>query len=821
MATQVAIGDLETWLSNQPENTADTPYEIEVTGLTTDNYTSLRTIIRGTTKYVDLSYTQLPTGITSLSSFFDGCSFLVFSPEIPEGVTNMERTFQLCTALKVPPTIPSSVTNMERTFQHCYSLSQAPILPSNVRYITGLFNMCTSLQQPPEIPSSVISMEQLFNNCSSLLVAPVIPSGIQDLTQCFMGCELLTVAPSIPDGVKNVSYMFLGCTSLTTPPVLPNGLLNADYAFYGCTSLLYKSLLPGSVTSSENCYTGVTQTRWGGSASQVDAWIPNQSNEFEVLVIGTERIVYGVSINNLSTWLQSQSENTTDEPFEVDILGITEGNYPSVKAALLANPTKFVDLFYTEIPSNAVLASSFRNCVSLVGAPILREQYLDYMFQNCVNLKKVRIYSEATSLSATFANCSSLTEPPEIPSSVANLSYTFMNTGLTRAPTLSYGQGNLTNMMSTFKGCALLNDDNIYIPSSVTNMNGCFEGCVSLENIKGIPASVTSMERAFFGCISLKTIDQLLVPLLTMKNNANFQDAFYGCTSLKSIGYVINEDSWKVWRLKFANLSGGSGTVEGEIFSANGTSVNINNGTALTIDKTNLKLPVLTDELWFPDNQSDNQIDAVIAKMIQYKYGVFNKRMLLPDRKSFVLWADNPNNLETNLPITGTSIPVGFIMPQYKKVDASDWLYLDGRDTTGTEDELRTVYPALYAYLGNTNVLPDYREFALVGAEQNTTDTIATHDVYTEGQGKDDAIQNITGYFQIRKMSNGANAVTSRSGAFTTSDQSSQADGFDFSGGEGKIHRVSFNSKNSARNDANANVTRGKRKAVYFYIKAM
>ncbi len=34
------------------------------------------------------------------------------------------------------------------------------------------------------------------------------------------------------------------------------------------------------------------------------------------------------------------------------------------------------------------------------------------------------------------------------------------------------------------------------------------------------------------------------------------------------------------------------------------------------------------------------------------------------------------------------------------------YLLADGRDTTGTDDELLTKYPLLYAYLGNTNVLP-------------------------------------------------------------------------------------------------------------------
>jgi len=39
-------------------------------------------------------------------------------------------------------------------------------------------------------------------------------------------------------------------------------------------------------------------------------------------------------------------------------------------------------------------------------------------------------------------------------------------------------------------------------------------------------------------------------------------------------------------------------------------------------------------------------------------------------------------------------------------VTPQGYLLADGRDTTGTDDELLTKYPLLYAYLGNTNVLP-------------------------------------------------------------------------------------------------------------------
>ena len=89
------------------------------------------------------------------------------------------------------------------------------------------------------------------------------------------------------------------------------------------------------------------------------------------------------------------------------------------------------------------------------------------------------------------------------------------------------------------------------------------------------------------------------------------------------------------------------------------------------------------------------------------------------------------------IPLTtdaGTGAPVGTLIQQYKKKPMSGYLYCDG----STFDQ--NAYPALYMYLG-TNVLPDYRECVMVGAEQNTTDTIATHDVYGEGEFKDDQLQ--------------------------------------------------------------------------------
>jgi hypothetical protein len=63
-------------------------------------------------------------------------------------------------------------------------------------------------------------------------------------------------------------------------------------------------------------------------------------------------------------------------------------------------------------------------------------------------------------------------------------------------------------------------------------------------------------------------------------------------------------------------------------------------------------------------------------------------------------------------------------------------------DPSSTQDPAHTLLSRYGEGDGITTFnLPDYRECVLVGAGQNDTDTIAEHDVYTQGQFKDDQLQ--------------------------------------------------------------------------------
>ena len=144
---------------------------------------------------------------------------------------------------------------------------------------------------------------------------------------------------------------------------------------------------------------------------------------------------------------------------------------------------------------------------------------------------------------------------------------------------------------------------------------------------------------------------------------------------------------------------------------------------------------------------------------------------------------------------TGTGAAVGTLISQYKKVPMSGYLYCDG--STFDEND----YPALYMYLG-TNVLPDYRECVMVGAEQNTTDTIATHDVYTEGEFKDDQIQEHIHSFSVQTDGSYSGSPSIRI----------HSDGLDTT----TLSKDTTEIKNARGGET----THGKQKAVYVYIKA-
>jgi microcystin-dependent protein len=173
------------------------------------------------------------------------------------------------------------------------------------------------------------------------------------------------------------------------------------------------------------------------------------------------------------------------------------------------------------------------------------------------------------------------------------------------------------------------------------------------------------------------------------------------------------------------------------------------------------------------------------------------------ERINILLGLNNTEEIDTSEFVKKSDIvyveaPIGSLISMYKKSSPSGYLYCDG----STFDQ--TKYPALYQYLGS-NVLPDYRECVAVGAEQNTTDTIASHDVYTEGQFKDDQLQNHEHGLTLIGINDSASALKGVGNYSTTNGHTSPAQSV-IGGAYGDIRF--------------GTTTHGKQKAVFIYIKA-
>lgn len=172
-----------------------------------------------------------------------------------------------------------------------------------------------------------------------------------------------------------------------------------------------------------------------------------------------------------------------------------------------------------------------------------------------------------------------------------------------------------------------------------------------------------------------------------------------------------------------------------------------------------------------------------------------------------------------------TTVPYGWLECNGQEVSRSTYAalftYFNTEAVEVSEGDYKTLLEIYGEGNGSTTFnLPDYREAALVGAGENDTDTIETDDVYTLGQFKDDALQNINGRFSMRNMQTNASATTGYiDGCFSDTMYDSSASGIQSASSPGKRTEIKFNSKYCTRNDADADVTRGKRKGVMYVIK--
>lgn len=552
--TDVIYTNLSTWLSQQPSNTVDTPYQIRVTQSATvttllwDYLPNVATALRNNpSKYVDISFDRAGGDQYSFVGVFKNCTSLVVAPDILSSFDDdYTEAFYGCTNLKsgcilYRRTSSSSQTfNATRMYYNCSSLvSNCEVdHPSN---LNETYFGCSSYKNSQIIYlDALTSMEGAFRGCSSLrYVDFYVDSNVSNsisMKNAFYGCSSLREVGGVLTGVANMENAFYECSSLIRIPTIPNTVSNVKYAFYLCSSLTTSPALPPNVTDLDHTF-------------------------------------YMCSLSSAPTI-----------------------------------PSGVTSMYYTFFGCNFSTPPSLPNTV--------------------------------TNLSATFRSCNNLSEAPSLPSSVQEMYFTFCD----------------CQSMSSVGN----------IPEGVTNISHAFDGCINLETIPYVPTTITNLVEAFSGCTKLKKIEKFRVPL-SVVGSSNAKDCFKDCTVLEKVYLnepIAKSDNWNVFKLDFTYRNS-TNYIEGKVYYSNGS--NTITQTVLT-SKTDIKLPHYTDELWFPEN-NDPDIETNILKMISEKYGIYNKIVLSPDQKNFVMWADDPDNFVTNIPMGGNSFnicyPIGCTYTQY------------------------------------------------------------------------------------------------------------------------------------------------------------
>lgn len=165
-----------------------------------------------------------------------------------------------------------------------------------------------------------------------------------------------------------------------------------------------------------------------------------------------------------------------------------------------------------------------------------------------------QIPNSVVDMSYTFSGCSELETAPKIPNSVKKMTGTFYGcTSLKQAPKIP---NKVTNMTSTFNLCRRLPQPP-KIPSSVTNMSHTFQNCYELIQAPEIPNGVKELISTFSGCLALTEgpkipnsvknmtytfyqCEALTKPPKIPSSVTNLSSTFGGCSALTEAPEISN-----------------------------------------------------------------------------------------------------------------------------------------------------------------------------------------------------------------------------------------------------------------------------------------
>ncbi len=230
--------------------------ELSVTALDAKCYHGMFNGCTGLTQAPELPATTLALGC--YSEMFKGCANLTQAPELSATTlanSCYAGMFEDCSSLTQAPVLPATTLAVgcySRMFYNCDSLAQTPELPATTlagSCYEAMFSACGKLTQAPVLPATTLApacYKNMFSGCLSVTQAPELPATTMEHS-CYYGmfdyCPKLTQAPDLP-ATKLAEYcyafMFSRCSTLTQAPVMSAtdfAELSCHNMFNSCTSL--------------------------------------------------------------------------------------------------------------------------------------------------------------------------------------------------------------------------------------------------------------------------------------------------------------------------------------------------------------------------------------------------------------------------------------------------------------------------------------------------------------------------------------------------------------------------------------------------------
>ena len=420
-------------------------------------------------------------------------------------------------------TFMSRPDNRERVAEYKDKISEIRLHKDTTAVLDGSFKNLTSLKKVTMPRNSQLTTigKNVFAGCDNLESFDVPATVTEIAGSAFKGCKSLETVnfaaanemTELPDG------LFSGLTGLKNVTLPQNLTAISNDLFNGCTSLANIDVPDGVKAVGNNAFKN-TKIK---DVSFLDHVESIGSSAFSGCTNINE-----VNITPMTTSIGSSAFNgctgITDFIFE-------EGtSFEQLPTYLFQNCSNLKNV---KLPGNLKRIPNycFNGCskLEMVDIPDTVTAVGDYAFKSCSALKDFEIPAGVKTLGPyAFQSCTSLkdmTIPKTVTSVGSNLFYGC--TGLIRA---SFEDGSpVTSLPSSmFSGCSRLED--VKLPDGVTEIPASyFYGCTSLRHVE-LPDKITKIgDSAFYNCYNMEDIP-LKNGLKTIGNNA-----FYNCDKLTDI----------------------------------------------------------------------------------------------------------------------------------------------------------------------------------------------------------------------------------------------------------------------------------------------